>query len=130
VHNYVNPGTYIATLTVRGADNSVTTASATSSIVTAVDPIARTRKPAQVLQTTATMEGHVIPNASSATYWFEWGTTPALGNATAVVPITREDTFDEVIDGLTPGTQYYYRIVASNYISTSYGAQSTFTTKP
>ena len=37
------------------------------------------------------------------------------------MPITREDTFDEVLNGLTPGTQYYYRIVATNYISTSYG---------
>jgi PKD repeat protein len=130
VHTYASPGTYTATLTVTGADSSVTTASATSSIVAASIPVARTRKAAQTLQTEMTLEGHAIPNAATADYWFEWGTTPDLGNSTPVTTITREDTFDEVITGLTPGTQYYYRMAVSNYLGTGYGLVTSATTLP
>jgi phospholipase C len=130
VHTYANPGAYTATLTVTGADSSVTTAGATSSIVAASLPIARTRKAAQALQTAATLEGHVTPNAATADYWFEWGPSPALGNSTPVTTIDREDTIDLVVNGLAPATKYYYRIVATNYLGTSYGAQSSFTTTP
>ena len=80
-----------------------------------------------------TMTGSVTPNGSATTYRFEYGPTssfgsvvPAVaasaGSGTSPVQVTAEAT------GLSPGTTYYYRLVATNAIGTSVGTNRTFTT--
>ena len=130
MHHYPDPGTYIATLTVTGGDDSVTTASATSSIINASLPFARTRKPAQILDTQAALAGNVDANAPTAEWWFEWGPTPALGNSTPHRAVPLGETSTAEITGLTPGTNYYFRIVAENEVGTTTALTARFTTKP
>jgi len=88
---------------------------------------------ATVSGTAATLTGTVNPNGSPTTAWFEWSTlsnlgslslTPpqAVGSGTTVVPISGDLT------GLSPGTTYYYHIVASNSAGRSPGAILAFTT--
>jgi PKD repeat protein len=126
-HTYTDPANYAATLTIT-ADGKVTTATARSSIVVPSLPQARTRAPARITDTTATLEGHILPNASTAQYWFEWGTSPSLGNSTAKVDLTDVATVDTEITGLDPSSQYYFRIVASNVVGENDGPVLSFTT--
>jgi phospholipase C len=129
VHTYTDPGSYTATLTV-DADGVVTKASARSSIIAPSLPYARTRAPARFASTTATLEAHILPNASTAQYWFEWGTTPSLGNVTPTVTLDHVATVDQNLTGLTPGTQYFYRIDVLNSLGPASGSVLDFTTKP
>ena len=129
VHTYANPGSFTATITV-SAGGVVTTASARSSVVTPDLPVARTRAPARIGTTTATLEAHILPNASTAQYWFEWGTTPSLGNVTPTVNLDHVATVDENITGLTAGTQYFYRVDVVNSLGQVDGSVINFTTKP
>jgi len=88
---------------------------------------------ATVSGTAATLTGTVNPNGSPTTAWFEWSAlsnlgslslTPpqAVGSGTTVVPISGDLT------GLSPGTTYYYHVVASNSAGRSPGAILSFTT--
>src|SRR3954452_22516902 len=48
-----------------------------------------------------------------ATYWFEYGTSTAYGSSTPrSAPGIQQGTtpVSEVVDGLTPGTTYHYRL--------------------
>ncbi len=48
--------------------------------------------------------------------WFEWGTTPSLGNKTQKILADASPSFTNrsTIVGLTPGVRYYFRAVAEN----------------
>jgi hypothetical protein len=72
-----------------------------------------------VTGTTATLNGTVNPNGTSTTYDFEISTSPSLatftpsttGNAgNGTVPVAVSANFT----GLTPGTTYYFELVASD----------------
>jgi phospholipase C/PKD repeat protein len=129
-HTYVDPGVYLATLTITAPDGSVTTATATSTMTAPSLPSVNTSKAFAVTQTTATLEGRVAPNASTATTWFEWGTKKRGMTATTAVPLTSAGPVDLPLAGLAPGTTYYYRIDASNALGTSLGKTVEFTTSP
>jgi hypothetical protein len=79
----------------------------------------------------ATLNGTVNPAGAATNWWFEWGTTGAYGSQTAVtsagagggdVPVSAGLT------GLTAGTTYHYRLVASNALGTATSADRTFAT--
>ena len=81
----------------------------------------------------AVLNGDVNPNGLATTYHFQWGTDSALttfdntsslsaGSGITSTPVTAS------ISGLTLGTQYYFRITASNSSGTSTGTIRTFTT--
>jgi len=92
-------------------------------------PLVKT-KLAVSTSSSATLYGKVDPNGSTATVWFEYGVTDSLGsvsesqNASGAVEITSG------ITGLSAGTTYYYRFVATNSLGTSYGNILTFSTTP
>jgi hypothetical protein len=86
---------------------------------------------------TMTLTGTVDPNGTATQYKFEFGTTPAFGNETDWTSAgdgTTAKSVSETIDGLSPGTKIYYRIIAKSIRGTSNGAtkycSTTAATKP
>ncbi len=67
----------------------------------------------------ATLNGTVNPNGFATEAWFEYGTNPNLASFdnTATqnfAPGTITQPVDMTLTGLTPGTTYYFRLVASS----------------
>jgi hypothetical protein len=80
----------------------------------------------------ARLNGSVDPNKQAATYYFQYGTTIALGTQTAPVAAGGGDKKKHVttdVAGLAPVTKYYYRIVARNNSGTVLGKRRSFTTR-
>jgi uncharacterized protein (TIGR02145 family) len=83
---------------------------------------------------TATLNGSVNPNYLPTTFYFEWGTDNSYGNQVTpnqnsldgVTPVT----VSVALSGLTEGTKYYYRIIATNELgtTTTNSPASSFTT--
>ncbi|NCA78014.1 MAG: hypothetical protein EOM90_16935, partial [Alphaproteobacteria bacterium] len=93
-------------------------------------PVTVTSAATAVTPTSATLNGTVNPNGLATTWYFEWGTTTAYGNTTAVTSAGTGTTTVSVnagITGLTGGVTYHYRLAATNTDGTSYGADMTFT---
>jgi hypothetical protein len=103
----------------------------------AVAPIVKT-VPAYALPggTTALLGGQINPRNSATTYWFEYGLDSSYGQSVPAgedgdAGSSGETSFvSEEIEGLTPGTRYYYRLVARNDTGTSFGEGLTFETVP
>lgn len=95
-------------------------------------PTVTTKAATSVTETGATLNGTVNPNKSLTEYHFEYGKTISYGSSTSTVSAGEEGSAVEVsksIAGLTPGTVYHYRVVASNENpNTSYSSDATFTT--
>ncbi len=111
--------------TVYGADQTFTTV--------ALAPAVSTGEVAGVSATTATLDGSIVPQGVDTRYHFEYGTTTRYG---ASVPVpdgdagtgTTGEPLTESIGGLTPNTNYHYRLVATSSGGTTYGWDQTFTT--
>jgi hypothetical protein len=87
---------------------------------------------ANVTFQSARVGGSVDPNKTATNYYFQYGTTPALGIETAPTPVGAGDKAVRVsvdLGGLAPTTRYHYRIVAQNASGTTIGKQRTFTTR-
>lgn len=76
----------------------------------------------------ATLNGTVYPNADSATWYFQYGTTSAYGSETTEFTAAENDSVFTFLTGLVADTTYHYRIVGVNTGGTSYGSDQTFTT--
>ena len=79
----------------------------------------------------ATLLGSVNPNGGTTVVHFEYGPTSSYGRTTAVQGVGNGSTIAEVslpADGLPPGTPCHYRLVASNSLGESQGADAVFTT--
>jgi hypothetical protein len=109
---------------------------AESSLATIPSPWAVTAR-ASTTHSTATMTGTVFPGGSEngvrdTHYHFEYGTSTQYGSST-----TEGDSGSELVGkvvvmqvgGLSPGTTYHYRLVATNSSGTSEGADATFKTR-
>ena len=82
-------------------------------------------------QTTAHLTSRVLSNTSPTNVHFEFGPTSGYGTSSASFaigsdPLARESAVD--LTGLTPGTTYHYRVVASNGYGATNGPDQTFTT--
>lgn len=78
----------------------------------------------------ATLNAVVNPGGAETSCYFEYGTTEAYGSKTAEVSGGSGVSDVEVstsISGLTAGTKYYFRIVATNRNGTSDGSAEAFT---
>jgi hypothetical protein len=62
----------------------------------------------------AVVTGKVEVNGAQTIAWFEWGPTPALGNATLRQTLLEDSDIYQHLSDLTENTQYYYRLVAEN----------------
>jgi len=89
-------------------------------------------KPAsEITKTTAKVEGTVNSESLETTYIFEWGTTKSYGSKTSPVSAGSGRTNKNVsttLSGLTSGTEYHWRIVATNSTGTSPSLDKTFKT--
>jgi hypothetical protein len=99
----------------------------------AVQPPAISKLRAVEDELTAGLRGKVDPQQDGTTWSFEYGTTAAYGKRAPAAPATIAGGVGPVavaqtIAGLSAGTTYHYRLVATNGGGTSYSADQTFTT--
>jgi hypothetical protein len=94
-------------------------------------PAATTGAASAITGTGATVAGTVTPNGLATNYVFEYGTTASFGSisapagagsGSAAVPVSA------TLSGLTAGTTYLYRLVATNSLGTAVGAVASFRT--
>jgi hypothetical protein len=94
-------------------------------------PTATTRSATNVGTTRATVRGGVNASKASATYYFEFGLTPAYGTQTPPRSLsggTSTRSVRATLSGLQAGMTYHYRLVAKNTNGEALGADRTFTT--
>jgi hypothetical protein len=81
----------------------------------------------------ATLGGEVNPGGAETSYYFEYGKTEAYGESTRVVQLASSEYGEHpaviTIEGLEPGTEYFYRLVAANGIETARGHGKRFKTQ-
>lgn len=94
-------------------------------------PQALTQGATGVTNTSAELRSLLVNESNSpANSWFEWGTTPNLGNKTVTMPLGSIASIRHVdnLTGLAPGTNYYFRAVAENSYWRNNGAVLSFMT--
>jgi Purple acid Phosphatase, N-terminal domain len=97
----------------------------------AATPSAITGPVTSVGPTTATATGTVNPNGQATTWYVEYGTSTSYGTKTANASAgsgTANTAVSASLTGLTPGTTYHYRVVATNSSGTARGSDGIFTT--
>jgi Concanavalin A-like lectin/glucanases superfamily/FG-GAP-like repeat len=104
-----------------GADQSFTT----------LLPAVVTTLPADTLGlSNATLNATANPEGLATIVWFQWGTTPSLGNNTLAQAAGNgvgNLTFSNVLSGLAGGGTYYFRAMASNSAGVINGTTLSFT---
>jgi len=80
--------------------------------------------------TTATLNGEVNPNGYETTCYFEWGTSSGSYTNSSTSQNVKNDTtiVSTSLTGLSDGTTYYYRLVATNANGTTHSNEKSFTT--
>jgi hypothetical protein len=98
----------------------------------AAKPAVTTGSATKLTFQSARLNGSVDPNKEATTFYFQYGTTIALGSQTAPVSAgaggSRKHAFTDVA-GLAPVTKYYYRIVGHNSSGTVLGKRRSFKTR-
>jgi hypothetical protein len=104
-----------------GTDETFTTGTTPPTVVTT--------GASNVTSDSATLNGNLtsLGTASSVQVSFEWGLTTSYGNETTSAQLTDMASFANTINGLSPGTTYYFRAKAVGD-GTSYGNDTSFTT--
>jgi phospholipase C len=110
-----------------GPDMEFTTAS--------FPPTVSTGAASSVSQSTATLNATVDPNASLVTECrFEYGTSSSYEASVPCASLpgsgSKPVAVSAALTGLSATTSYHYRVVATNEVGTSYGADGEFTTTP
>jgi hypothetical protein len=104
----------------------------------ALEPSLDNQSVSALTQTSATLNASINPNNQETTYHFEYGTAATYGTVLPASDVGIGSGYGDVIvgqelSGLTPGTTYYFRVVATNATSPpggTTGADQTFTTPP
>ena len=107
----------------RGGDKTFTTLSTGPPVVSTVSAT-------NVESSSATLNGFLNPNGLTTTFYFEYGTTTSYGFSTAHQSATG-NTYRLItanINGLSAGTTYHFRIVATNSAGARVSIDRTFTT--
>lgn len=111
---------------------AATTGSPSSATVTITEPpLATTGAATNVTTSGATLNGTVNANAAATTYYFQYGTSTSYGSQTSSQSAgsgTNDQSVSAAVSGLTAGTTYHFRIVATNADGTTFGSDATFTT--
>ncbi len=120
------------------ADNTVSGTDNVSAITTVNSPLltpsVTTGTASSVTDSQAELLGTIDTLGASTTYHFEYGLTSSYGSR---IPVSVEAAagssrtprvVSRIISGLQSGTTYHFRLVATNSVGTSFGADRTFTT--
>ena len=76
------------------------------------------------------LNGSVDPNGANVTVWLDIGTTTTYEFPSAVQNFGLNPVnFSQLLIGLTAGTTYHYRVVATNDTGTSRGMDRTLRTR-
>jgi hypothetical protein len=124
---------YIARLVATNTDG-VQDATPPVQFVTGVEPPeTNTLAAADLTETSAVLRGTVNPFGLQTTYYFEYGPTAAYGSrAPAGVEVAGQGhgtkAVSHIVSGLTAGTTYHFRLVASSSAGSEAGPDRTFTT--
>jgi trimeric autotransporter adhesin len=97
-----------------------------------VKPSVTTESVTSVTETGATLHGIVNPRGNTSIYYFEYGVDTKYGKKSGETVTTSVDSDENVehgVTGLTPKTEYHFRLVATNNEGTAKGGDKTFTTK-
>ena len=84
-----------------------------------------------VIRTEATLKAEIDPEGQATTYHFEYGTSEAYGSETPEIAVGSDSSTHEVtrfLEGLTPGTTYHYRAIATSAGGENVGPDRSFTT--
>jgi hypothetical protein len=84
-----------------------------------------------ITNSSAVLHGTANPNGSATTYYFQWGLTNAyglVGNMHKAGKGTKPVAIQSTATHLTPGTVYHYRVVATNALGSTVGADRTLKT--
>lgn len=98
----------------------------------AAKPAATTGGASRVTFNSVRFNGSVNPNSTATTYYFQYGTTIALGAQTTAGSAGNGKKAVHVatdVGGLAPDTRYFYRVVAHNASGTVLGKRRSFTTR-
>lgn len=131
-HTYTSPGTYFPALSV--TDNAGARDVFVSEVVVdpAAAPSASTGAASGTSATAATLNATVNPRNQPTTYRFEYGLTTAYGSTTASQPVTPADNASHAVSftvtGLTVGSTYHYRVIATNGTGSTAGVDRTLST--
>jgi hypothetical protein len=112
--------------TTNGNDTTLTTPS-----LTTPPPTVSTLAATGITSTAMQLNGTVNPNGFATTSFFEYGTTPGYGATTPVQSLGAGQapvSVSAALSGLSPGSQYHYRIVAQNNGGSALGADTSFAT--
>ena len=98
-------------------------------------PMVVTGGASSVAQTSATLNADVSPNGEAVSdCHFEYGTSTSYGSSVPCSPSPGSGdgsvAVSAYIEGLGVASAYYFRVVATNSLGTSYGAGETLTTAP
>ena len=97
-------------------------------------PTVTTDNASSVTISGAVLNGSVNPNDLATTAMFEWGTDSTLATHNTTSPVHSVGAggtsvaVSDLLPGLTPGTTYYFRVVATNSVGMSTGAIRSFVT--
>ncbi|HEV7493487.1 hypothetical protein [Baekduia sp.] len=112
--------------TVQGADATMKTAAVP---VAPTRPAATTGGVRDVTVSAATLTASVGPHGASTSSKFDYGLTTSYGTSTQTASAgagTGTSSVSARISGLTAGKRYHYRIVATNSLGTTRGADRSF----
>ena len=128
---FTQPGTYTFWCTVHHAAMS-----GTITVKAPGTPTATTGSPAEVTQTSATLNGTVKPEGNATEYRFEYGTATVSEHTTSTLSIGSadfgSDPVSATLPGLAPSVKYRIQLVVIYGVSktTVLGGEQMFTTLP
>lgn len=99
--------------------------------VGAVPPTVSTLPASEVTATSAVLQGEVTPNGFETAVLIEWGLDTQYGSRTPIRQVgagSAPVSVRQLLNGLTPGTAYHYRLVATNSGNKVFGEDQQFTT--
>ena len=118
---------------IRGPRSCAGLALAVPATALAMPPLVRTNPAANVGGQSATLKGTVTPRGKTTEFFFAYGTTKAYGQRSPTQTVGAGNGAQQVsqtVGGLRVGTQYHFRIVATNPDGTSSGGDRAFRTRP
>ena len=96
-------------------------------------PVIKSQSVTSVHSNSVELGGQIVAAGSSTSYHIEYGPDASYGTSLPTVELGSHATpYDPrtVIEGLTPGTTYHFRLVATNADGTTYGPDRDFKTYP